>query len=361
MNKKNKIRIPNQEKYSVPSNSSKSIDQKPVTNSLLSVMRDGKEFESVLSYRVENLNSDEIRNAIKEISEITGRYTICYLANSINSNIKGNTSINATDDLPFREMIKSVPGTVKEIDIILVTPGGSGEQVAKFVDKLRPRFDIVRFLLPDSAMSAGTIFVMSGDEIIMTPDSYIGPIDPQVPNRDGRFVPAQSLLALIEDIKLRGDAALKAGQQPNWTDIQILNRIDHKDLGSAISGSNYSIGLVKDFLAKYKFKSWEVHKSTGKSVTLSEKEEAAYEIARKFCDHTIWKSHSRGITREIAWQKCQLQITHAENVAGLERVIRRFWAVIYWIFENSLTFKIFISPDYSLIRQDIRPQILPKS
>lgn len=360
MNKKNKIRIPNQQKFSGSTNLPKLTDGRPVTNSLLSVMQDGKEFESILHYRVENLNSDEIRNAVKEISDITGRYTICYLANSINLNIKSNTSINATDDLPFREMIKSVPAAIKEIDIILVTPGGSGEQVAKFVDKLRPRFDTVRFLLPDSAMSAGTIFVMSGDDIIMTADSYIGPIDPQVPNRDGRFVPAQSLLSLIENIKERGNAALKSGQQPNWTDLQILHRIDHKDLGSAISGSNYSIGLVKDFLAKYKFKSWQTHKSTGTLVSLADKEQAAFEIAKKFCDHVIWKSHSRGITREIAWQECKLQITHAESVTGLERVMRRFWAVIYWVFENSLTYKIFVSPDYSLIRQDARLQLVPK-
>lgn len=360
MNKKKQIQIPNQQKFSMSSSPSKPKDQRPTTDSLLSVMQDGREFESILHYRVENLKSNEIRNALKEISDITNRYTICYLANSINSNIKSNVSINPTDDLPFREMIKSIPSTVKDIDIILVTPGGSGEQIAKFVDKLRPRFDTVRFLLPDSAMSAGTIFVMSGDDIIMTTDSYIGPIDPQVPNREGRFIPAQSLLSLIEDIKERGNAALKAGQQPNWTDLQILNRIDHKDLGSAISGSNYSIGLVKDFLTRYKFKSWDKHKSTGTPVSLAEKEQAALEIARKFCDHTIWKSHARGIPREIAWQECKLQITHAETISGLERVLRRFWAVIYWIFENSLTYKIFISPDYSLIRQDARIQIIPK-
>ncbi|MBO9574044.1 MAG: hypothetical protein J7497_17790, partial [Chitinophagaceae bacterium] len=167
-----KIQIPNQAKFTNTSLTSQPKDPRPVTSSLLAIMQDGKEFESILHYRVENLNSSEIKEAAKEVSDITGRYTVCYMANAINLNVKSNISINATDDLPFREMIKCVPASVKDIDIILVTPGGSGEQVAKFVDKLRPRFDTVRFLLPDSAMSAGTIFVMSGDEIIMTPDSY---------------------------------------------------------------------------------------------------------------------------------------------------------------------------------------------
>jgi len=46
-------------------------------------------------------------------------------------------------------------------------------------------------------MSAGTIFAMSGDEIVMTNSSYIGPVDPQVPNKDGVYVPAQAILTLI--------------------------------------------------------------------------------------------------------------------------------------------------------------------
>ena len=73
-------------------------------------------------------------------------------------------------------------------------------QVDKFVNALRARFKVVSFILPNVAMSAGTIFIMSGDEIIMHARSFFGPIDPQVPNKDGVFVPAQTLRALIDDI-----------------------------------------------------------------------------------------------------------------------------------------------------------------
>ena len=102
-----------------------------------------------------------------------------------------STSIDNNDDLPFAEMISTIPSELKNIDVILVTPGGSAQQVAKFVDKLRPRFDDVAFILPYMAMSAGTIFAMSGNDIIMGKNSYIGPTDPQVPNKDGFYVPAQ--------------------------------------------------------------------------------------------------------------------------------------------------------------------------
>lgn len=52
------------------------------------------------------------------------------------------------------------------------------------------------------AMSAGTIFCMSGDELIMDEAAFIGPIDPQVPSRNGMYVPAQSLMTLIDEIYL---------------------------------------------------------------------------------------------------------------------------------------------------------------
>ena len=76
-------------------------------------------------------------------------------------------------------MISTVPAATTELDIVLVTPGGLANQVSKFVNKLRPRFDNVSFIIPNMCMSAGTIFAMSGDEIIMNPSSHIGPIDPQ--------------------------------------------------------------------------------------------------------------------------------------------------------------------------------------
>ena len=75
------------------------------------------------------------------------------MSNVVNSNVRAVTSIEYGDDLPFSELINSVPIEEKNIDIILVTPGGSGTQVAKFVDKLRPRFENVSFIIPDIAMS----------------------------------------------------------------------------------------------------------------------------------------------------------------------------------------------------------------
>ena len=325
----------------------------PATSSLLDIMVDGIEFESLLGHAVTNINIiDEIRRSIKEIENVRKRPLICYLGNVVNTKIKVTTSIDYNDDLPFSEMTSLFDQSCKDVDIIIVTPGGSAQQVAKFVDKLRPKFENVSFILPNIAMSAGTIFVMSGDEIIMGPDAYIGPIDPQVMNKDGLYVPAQAILALIEDIQERGAECIKNGQNPPWTDLQILRQMDAKEIGNALSASQYSIELVKNFLNNYKFKTWTNHSSDGRIVTDDEKKKQAADIATFLCSHKEWKSHSRGITRKIVREECRIKILDTEEIEGLDRVIRRFWALMYWIFENTAIAKIFISNNYCIIRND---------
>lgn len=326
--------------------------QSKLSSTMLDKMIDGREFESLLSYQYQNLDLiGELRKSIKEIEAIRQRPIVCYVANVVKPR-SSSISIEDSDDLPFNEMIASLPAECKEIDIVLVTPGGYAHQVAKFVNKLRPRFDKIGFILLNKAMSAGTIFIMSGDEIIMNNQSQIGPIDPQVRTNSGEFVPAQALLTLVDEIRLRGEDSIKKGLQPSWTDLQILRGIDPKEIGNAMNASNYSIQMVEEYLFNHKFKNWMVHSDGTTAVTEHEKSSRANEIAKLLCEHSKWKNHGHAITREAAWDVCKLKINQAENTEGLDRAMRRMWALFYWVFENSEMCKIFISGNYCILRKD---------
>lgn len=328
------------------------VQMPPVSSTMLDKMVDGREFESLLKYQYHNLNViGELQKSIQEIKAIRKRPVVCYVANVVKPT-STSISIDDSDDLPFNEMIASLPADAKEIDIVLVTPGGFAHQVAKFVNKLRPRFEKVGFILLNKSMSAGTIFITSGDEIIMTNQSQIGPVDPQVRTRNGEFVPAQSILTLIEEIRIRGEEGLKKGQKPSWTDLQILNSIDPKEIGNAMNASNYSIQLVEEYLYNFKFKNWTLHSNGTTQVTDAERKARANEIAKMLCDHGKWKNHGHAITREAAWEVCKLKITHAETVNGLDKAMRRMWALYYWIFENLPLTKVFISENYCIMRND---------
>lgn len=325
----------------------------PQITSLLDVMQDGNEYVSILG--LQNVKVDlraELLRSMAEISSIRKRPIICYIANVINSNVTKSISIDNSDDAPFTEMIRSIDPSCKNVDILLVTPGGSAETVSFFVRQLRARFDSVGFILPYMAMSAGTIFCMSGDELIMDEAAFFGPIDPQVPSKNGRFVPAQSISTLINDIQKRGQEQISKGQQPNWTDIQILRNLDAKEIGLAINASKLSTNLVSQYLETYKFKYWETH-TNGTPVTPEERKQRAATIASQLCDHSLWLSHSSRISRTMAWDTCKLKITHPEEIDGLARAIKRFWALMCFTLENTHTIKVFsASSGYTLFRND---------
>ena len=322
------------------------------SSSFLDVMEDGREFESLLKYTFVNANPIlELRKGLQEIARIRNRACICYVTNVV-SPTSVSISIDDSDDLPFSEMLASLPKSIKDIDIVLVTPGGYAKQVAKFVNKLRPRFDSIGFIILNKAMSAGTIFAMSGDEIIMAAQSQIGPIDPQVPSKNGELLPAQSLLTLIDEIQKRGEEQINAGKKPLWTDLHLLSSLDPKEIGNAINASKYSVQLVEQYLSDYKFKNWNIHSDGITPVTDQEKKDRANDIAELLCDNSKWKIHGHAITREAAWDVCKLRITHSEEIEGLDRAMKRLWALFYWIFENTPISKVFLSDNYCILRQD---------
>src|SRR6266571_2568833 len=67
----------------------------------------------------------------------------------------------------FIEELKDNQANKNRLVIILNTPGGSVETVEKMVEIIRFHYLEVFFVVPDYAMSAGTILCMSGNKIYM--------------------------------------------------------------------------------------------------------------------------------------------------------------------------------------------------
>ena len=324
------------------------LPPKPVVSSLLDAMVDGREYSSLLSVQPSNIElGTEIRRGIAEVEAARGRPLVCYVSNVLRAGDVG-TTIELADDLPFAEIIAAVPADKMAIDLFVATPGGSGQQVNSFVNKLRPRFDFVGFVVPHMCMFAGTLWATAANEIVMDNRAFLGPIDPQVRNREGRFVPAQALFTLVADIQKQGQEALAKGQQPSWTNIQLLRLLDPKELGDALAATHYSVQLATDYLNKYKFASWTTRESSQIPVTAEYRLATAKKVAELLGSYNEWKAHSHGIFSDVLKEKCGLKITPPD--ATLARAMRRLWAVFYWVFENTDIQKIYISSSYSLFR-----------
>jgi len=181
--------------------------------------------------------------------------------------------------------------------VVLTTSGGSAVAVERYVNIFRQHYEIVDFVVPDYAYSAGTIFCMSGDNIYMDYFSVLGPIDPQVQNKEGKWVAALGYLDKVNE-------AIEKSRLNTITQAEFLmiKDLDLAELRGYEQAKELTIDLLKKWLVKYKFKNWNSHATTpailGNPVTLDEKQARAEEIAGQLSDNSVWKSHSRPINIE---------------------------------------------------------------
>ena len=70
-------------------------------------------------------------------------------------------------ELRVRDAIEGLPNRKRHIAIVLDTNGGVVEVVERMVETIRHFFPEVTVIVPDKAMSAGTIFSLAADRIMM--------------------------------------------------------------------------------------------------------------------------------------------------------------------------------------------------
>lgn len=219
------------------------------------------------------------------------------------------------------EELKKEATTHDKLFVILTTPGGSAEIVERYVNVLRYHYKEINFIVPDYAYSAGTIFCMSGDNIYMDYSSVLGPIDPQVLNKDGKFVAALGYLDKVKEFIDKAQNNILTNAELIW-----LKEIDLGELRSFEQARDLTIDLLKKWLVKYKFKNWNAHKD-GSDVTEEQKAKRAEDIAMDLSDNNKWKSHGKGINiTEL--KSLKLKIEDFSSIDPLRSLIRDYYNVM---------------------------------
>lgn len=292
--------------------------------------------------------SNERKNQLKKISSLRKREILVY-ASDFN---KGNApiSIIPADFLPFKDQLSYIK--TKEVDIIIETPGGIAETVEDMIDMIRSRYERLGVIIPGMAKSAGTIFSMAGDEILMSDTSALGPIDAQVVSNGKRF----SADAFIDGLEKIKQEVIKTGKL-NPAYIPILQTISPGEIQHFENAQNFSKILVKTWLLTYKFKYWEKHSSTGNPVTQEEKEKQADEIANKLCKHSDWLTHGRSI-RINDLEKMGLKIRNYSSEPLLYEAIDRYFTLLRMTFDLTGIYKVF-ETCHSQIYQSISQAVIP--
>lgn len=230
------------------------------------------------------------------------------------------------DILGFIEDLTNDAGKRGKLAVILTTPGGSAFAVERYVNIFRHHYNIVDFVVPDYAYSSGTIFCMSGDNIYMDYFSVLGPIDPQVQNKEGKWVAALGYLDKVNEAIIKSRNGELTEAEFLWT-----KDLDLAELRSYEQAKELTNDLLKKWLVQYKFKNWDTHQTTsnliGQPVTADQKAARAEEIANKLNDNTIWKSHGRPINIE-AIKKIGLKIEDYSEDNTLRDLIRGYYQLL---------------------------------
>lgn len=229
--------------------------------------------------------------------------------------------------LDIIEDLATDPDKKEKLLVVLTTTGGSAIAVERYVNIIRKHYNEVSFVIPDYAYSAGTIFCMSGDNIYMDYFSVLGPIDPQVQNKEGKWVAALGYLDKVNEL-------IKKAQDNILTQAEflILKDIDLAELRGYEQAKELTIDLLKKWLVKYKFKNWNKHQTNpdklGIDVTDKEKEERAEDIADKLGNNKIWKSHGRPINIETLEKELKLKIEDYSNEKQIREAIRSYYGLL---------------------------------
>jgi ATP-dependent protease ClpP protease subunit len=133
----------------------------------------------------------------------------------------------------------------KNLDLLLHTPGGSLAATESIVDYLRQMFpNDIRVIVPQIAMSAGTMIACCANKILMAKHSNLGPIDPQLRGYPAHGVIQEFRRAYQEIKRDRAKAEL-------WRPI--LSKYHPTFLSECENGIIWASSFVEDQLKKHMF------------------------------------------------------------------------------------------------------------
>lgn len=168
------------------------------------------------------------------------------------------------------------------LDLLLHTPGGDVAAAESLVRYLRAMFDEdIRAIVPQLAMSAGTMIACACKEIVMGLHSSLGPIDPQL-----NGLPAHGIVE--EFNRARKDIAENQATVPIWAPI--IGKYHPTLIGEAEKSITWSQTIVVDWLASGMFK------DCGKA----EAKKKAKRVVAGLGDPQMTFSHARHIDFEAA-------------------------------------------------------------
>ena len=303
----------------------------PSWNEVLIEIQDSKRIDALDFIR---------RKYLKKLHNITNRNIIAYYSGWLQKPGISATEINDDDKNGFMNAIYGLDRD-KGLDLILHTPGGNIAATESIVNYLHKMFeDNIRVIIPQLAMSAGTMIACASKEIVMGKESSIGPIDPQFGG--------VSTYAVIEEFKRAIEEIKKDPHTiPIWQII--ISKYHPTFIGECEKAIAWASEMVNKWLTNVMLKN---EKDADKKAEI---------ITKELSDHNKNKNHSRHID-SIEAKKAGLNISPLEN--GLKEdefqdcTLTIHHAYMH-TFSNSMAHKIIENHEGNAIVQHSSQQNMP--
>lgn len=186
---------------------------------------------------------EQKRKFLRELSEYTKRNTILYFSAFMNKNVP-DSIINDKDINAFMETVYKLDRG-KGLDLILHTPGGDVSATEQIIKYLHSMFNgNIRAIIPQMAMSAGSMVAVSCRTIMMGKQSCLGPFDPQLNN-----LPCQSVLKEFE--RAINDVSRNPASLGLWQTI--ISKLNPTFLTLCQQADELSKNLADDILSKTQY------------------------------------------------------------------------------------------------------------
>ena len=232
--------------------------------------------------------------------------------------------ISPPADDQIKDAIEALERRRRSLWVFLETSGGYITVAERIARIFRHHYRVVEFVVSTYAMSAGTVLVMSGDAIHMDYASTLGPIDPQVQNRAGQWVPALGYLEQYGRlVEKSANGTLTTAELTYF-----VQNFDSAELYRYEQERELSIALLEEWLVDYKFKNWRGTGLREERVTKAMRMVRAREIAEKLTNTEMWHSHGRGIPMAMLQRELNLLIDDFGQDAALAQPIHDYFRLL---------------------------------
>lgn len=277
------------------------------------------------------------RRYLANLYSITGRNVIIYYSGWLQKRGVPGSEINDEDKNGFMTVTHKLDRQ-RGLDLVLHTPGGDVAATESLVDYLRAMFGSdIRAIVPQLAMSGGTMIACSCKEILMGKQSSLGPIDPQFGG-----VPAHGV---IEEIKrAKKEISENPATIPVWQSI--IAKYDPAFIGECEKAIAWSNEMTLDWLRSGMFKNDE------------DPDETMSTILAELGDHARTKSHARHLSMDRC-KKMGLKIAELESDDKLQDAVLSLHHSCMLTFSHTAALKIIENHDgVAFIRSGVPPMLI---